>query len=185
MIRSVVWGSERLKFTEHAALSENFSNFTLQGVVIGSSSDVPMRFDYHVSTDEHWRTTGASVTVIRGNDVQDFVFVPDAAQNWLVNGEDVAAYKGCIDIDLGFSPVTNTLPIRRLDLEVGQSADVEAAWLRYPELDFVKLPQRYTRQSEHIYTYESFLNGFTAQLEVDEYGFVKSYEGLWHRLATS
>lgn len=39
----------------------------------------------------------------------------------LLNGVDCPAVAGCTDIDLGFSPSTNLLPIRRLSLEVGDT----------------------------------------------------------------
>jgi hypothetical protein len=42
---------------------------------------------------------------------------------------------GCVNIDLNFSPSTNLLPIRRLDLSVGASAIVRAAWLRFPGMN--------------------------------------------------
>jgi hypothetical protein len=74
---------------------------------------------------------------------------------------------GARDIDLGFSPLTNTLAIHRLGLEIGESEQIGAAWLRFPELDVRLLPQRYTRLSETTYRYESE-SGFSADLEVDD-----------------
>jgi hypothetical protein len=51
---------------------------------------------------------------------------------------------GAIDIDLSISPFTNTLPIRRMDLAPGNSADIVAAYIRVPELTATRDPQRYT-----------------------------------------
>jgi hypothetical protein len=44
---------------------------------------------------------------------------------------ECGAGEGCLDIDLGFSPSTNLLPIRRLTLAVGEAATVRAAWLPF------------------------------------------------------
>lgn len=185
MIRSVVWTSERIPSTEYAVLDEDLNGFTLRGVVICSPSDGPMRIDYHVLLNPMWETTSVSVTTTNSEGVRDFIIVPDASHNWHVNGQEIPAYRGCIDIDLGFSPVTNTLPIRRLGLKVGHSADVEAAWLQYPGFAFVRLPQRYTHLSEQTYIYESQNGGFRAQLDIDEHGLVETYEGIWRTAAIS
>ena len=91
----------------------------------------------------------------------------------------------CIDADLGISPSTNTLPIRRLNLAVGESRELTAAWVRFPELTVEPLAQRYTRLAERRYRYESTVSGFTAELEVDDLGLVISYENIWQRVAES
>ena len=87
--------------------------------------------------------------------------------------------RGCIDVDLGFSPVTNTLPIRRLALPVGGEAAVRAAWLRFPELEFVPLEQVYRRLAAERYLYESAGGRFRAELEVDAWGLVTRYGDYW------
>lgn len=63
---------------------------------------------------------------------------------------------GAIDIDLGWSPSTNTLPIKRLNLEIGQSSgELIAAWVRFPELTLQPLPQEHIRLAERQYRYSS------------------------------
>jgi hypothetical protein len=86
-----------------------------------------------------------------------------------------------VDIDLGFTPATNTLPIRRLALGIGESARVRSAWLRFPELRLEPLEQVYTRQAERSFRYRSLVDGelFIARLDTDMLGWVIRYEGLW------
>jgi hypothetical protein len=52
--------------------------------------------------------------------VDELAFPPDLEGN----GAAVSAVEGCIDIDLKYSPSTNLLPIRRLNLAIGESAEV-------------------------------------------------------------
>jgi hypothetical protein len=94
----------------------------------------------------------------------------------------VPQFNGCIDVDLGISPSTNTLPIRRLNLAIGQPEDVVAAWVRFPDLSLEPLPQRYTRVSDDRYKYESG-SGFQTEMTVDESGLVIVYEKGWERVA--
>ena len=73
----------------------------------------------------------------------------------------------------------NLLPIRRLNLEVGQQAEVRSAWLRFPSFKLEPLSQVYTRLDEFTYRYSSNEGEFVADLTVDEVGFVTDYPGLW------
>ena len=86
---------------------------------------------------------------------------------------------GCIDLDLNFSPATNLLPIRRLDLAIGQQMQVQAAWLRFPSFKLEPLSQLYKRIDETTYRYESGGGSFVTALTVNASGFVTTYPGLW------
>jgi hypothetical protein len=86
---------------------------------------------------------------------------------------------GCIDLDLGFSPSTNLLPIRRLGLAVGQEAEVKAAWLRFPGLPLEPLEQLYRRIDVTTYRYESAGGSFVTELQVNAQGLVTRYPNFW------
>ena len=53
---------------------------------------------------------------------QDTLAARESQLRAVMDGVPAPALKGCKDIDLGCSPSTNTLPIRRLRLAVGASA---------------------------------------------------------------
>jgi hypothetical protein len=82
-------------------------------------------------------------------------------------------------VDLNFSPSTNLLPIRRLELAVGEEGPAAAAWLRFPSLRLERLDQTYRRLGERAYRYESADGAFRRDIEVDEAGLVTRYPGLW------
>ncbi|MCY0877421.1 MAG: putative glycolipid-binding domain-containing protein [Firmicutes bacterium] len=103
---------------------------------------------------------------------------------WLVNGTAAPGLAPCLDVDIGVTPSTNSLAIRRLTLHVGESQDVWACWVSIPELTVHALAQRYTRLSSDVYRYESLQSGFSARLRVDEEGIVQEYPGLWRALST-
>lgn len=86
---------------------------------------------------------------------------------------------GCIDIDLAFSSSTNMLPIRRLDLAIGQEAKVRAAWLRFPSFTLEPLDQLYRRIDAATYRYESAGGVFVTELQVNAAGFAALYPNLW------
>jgi uncharacterized protein len=103
----------------------------------------------------------------------------DGLGGWSVEGTERADLHGCTDVDLEFTPATNTLPIRRLGLEPGQSAEIEAAWVRVPSLGVERSVQRYERLGERLYKYSS--GDFAVELNVDEHGLVLDYPPFWVR----
>jgi len=103
----------------------------------------------------------------------------DSARCWRLNGTECPAVAGCIDLDLNFSPSTNLVPIRRLNLAIGQEARVHAAWLRFPGFVLEPLEQLYRRVGATTYRYESGGGRFVTELQVDAAGFVTHYPGFW------
>ena len=103
----------------------------------------------------------------------------DQSGRWTVDRIDRPDLAGCEDIDLSFTPATNLLPVRRLNLVIGESAEVRAAWLRFPKLDVQVLDQVYTRLDANRYLYQSADRTFERILTVNQAGFVIDYPGLW------
>ena len=101
------------------------------------------------------------------------------AGNWKMNGHEIPEVAGCTDVDLNFSPVTNTLPVRRLKLAVGEKAAVRAAWLRFPSFRLEPLEQIYERTAENKYRYESAGGRFATEIETDELGLAVRYGEFW------
>jgi hypothetical protein len=126
-----------------------------------------------------WQTLSGKVDGWVGEKIVEIEISVDPRHHWWLNGEECIGVSGCSDLDLNFSPSTNLLPIRRLGLELGQRAEVRAAWLRFPSFTIEPLEQYYTRIDEAIYRYESAGGRFVTELKVDEAGFVTEYPGFW------
>lgn len=135
--------------------------------------------------DASWSTTAAKVSGWLGPADVEIELTVDPEHNWRLNGLERPAVAGCIDLDLNFSPSTNLLPIRRLNLAVGEEAEVKAAWLRFPSFELEPLSQIYRRVDESTYRYESGGGSFVADLEVDRVGFVTNYPGIWQAEAAT
>jgi hypothetical protein len=80
-------------------------------------------------------------------------------------------------VDLGFSPLTNTLPIRAHRLhQGGEPRDYVMALVEVPSLEVVRSEQRYEPLAAGLVRFRS--GDFAAMLEVDDDGFVVRYPGL-------
>ena len=139
----------------------------------------PCRLDYVVICDSQWETRSGRVAGWVGNGLVEVELKVDSARRWWLNGTECPAVEGCIDLDLNFSPSTNLLPIRRLDLAVGQEAKVQAAWLRFPSFTLEPLDQLYRRIDLETYVYESAGGEFVRRLRVNVAGLVTHYPAFW------
>ena len=164
---------------EVASIEHGNPNWHLQGTVLVEDEGRPCRLDYAVVCDSEWRTLWARVNGWVGSAQVNQRVARNLAGEWRQNGQVCPAVQGCLDVDLAFTPITNLLPIRRLELAVGSSASVRAAWLRFPDFTLVPLDQVYSRESKDRYLYESGAGRFRATLEVDGEGLVHRYGNIW------
>jgi hypothetical protein len=177
--RRVAWRrSDEVETDEHCTLTLRDGGLSLVGTVLGAEGGVPVRIEYRVLADGSGMTTAAHVRDLRGFEQRAMTLERDVKGNWRVDGVVVRSLKSCTDVDLGCSPSTNTLPIRRLRLGIGASKTIQAAWLRFPELTVVKAAETYTRLDEFTYRYAS--GTFEAELTVDDDGLVAAYAE-WRR----
>jgi uncharacterized protein len=179
--RHVVWRrSSDLQTIEWCTLTQGPSENILEGLIVGASVDLPLRIEYRIVCHSTWQTSIVDVRQQYGREETLLVLVRDAAGAWVRNGQPMPTLGGCTDVDLGFSPSTNTLPIRRLAPAAGQSETIEAAWVLFPDLEVRASPQTYTRISDQNYRFAS--GDFVAELCVDAAGLVTDYWE-WQRIA--
>jgi hypothetical protein len=164
--------------SEVCVLERAGGGWRLRGTVLTHEAKEPIELRYAVTVDQAWATTDVEVLVaFAGGDLRE---LPEIGELWS-GKERPRGYGDCADVDLSFTPATNTLPIRRLGLEVGEKADIAVAWLRWPELRVERVGQRYARLAADRYRYGQ--GDFEAELTVDEHGLVLEYEGLWKAIA--
>jgi hypothetical protein len=181
--RAVVWKNLLFNGTDYCALWHTPEGWLLKGTVVGVlKAQRPMLANYEVHCDENWLTHRVQVERTIGSDVKTLSVGVESRGVWRSLGGELRNLHGCDDIDLALTPATNTLPIRRLNLQIGSSESVIAAWVKFPELTIQPLSQRYTRIAKDTYRYESN-TGVSAEIVVDDLGLVIAYPGGWERIA--
>jgi hypothetical protein len=177
--RYILWRSIYLPGHDACRLFPQDAEWHLTGTAVFLHDQHPCQLAYLVVCDVQWNTLRGTVSGWLGDQTVAIELTTNSDRDWRLNGAPQSDVKGCIDLDLNFSPSTNLLPIRRLNLEIGQVAEVKAAWLRFPGFDLEPLSQVYKRVDEFTYRYESGGGSFVADLTVNADGFVTDYPGLW------
>jgi hypothetical protein len=175
--RAFLWQRVDTIGVEYAELG--WDPVRIRGEVVVVEDRTPFAVSYEVDCDGAGLTSRAQVQVKRSGALDQLTLTRGPTGDWTANGRPLPELHGIGDVDLSITPSTNTPPLRRLGLGVGQSAEVTAAWVRLPALDVVPLRQIYRRVEASIYSYEAPELQFRATLEVDREGVVQSYGDLW------
>jgi hypothetical protein len=173
MSRRVLWERSDVPGFEWCELSPIESGHALRGIALLAADGVPWRVDYRIELDLEGRTRAVRIEAEGGPNLVVIKLDADGAGHWLQDGEPIISSAAALDVDLGFSPSTNTLPIRRLGLAVGERRDIEVAWVLFPSFEVEHGRQSYQRLDERTWRYRS--EGFQGDLVVDEEGLVETY----------
>jgi uncharacterized protein len=185
VIREVMWWAWDVPGLGHLRLAVRDRGLVADGVVLGMANCRPFRLAYEVRCDANWRVRAVRVGV--PGEPPKVELLSDGEGNWATfNGRTVPHLNGCQYVDISETPFTNTLPIRRLGLAPGTSADISVVYFEGTELQPWPEPQRYTCLQKGgeggLYRFLSLDGGFTAELPVDTDGLVVDYPGLFKRV---
>jgi uncharacterized protein len=189
MLSDVFWATSREPGLEHLHMVEGEAGVEADGLVLGVAGGTAFRLAYQVRAGSEWAVRECRLRV-GGADQRELRILGDGRGRWTDGkGETLPALDGCIDVDIQVTPFTNTLPIRRLGLAAGASAEIVVAYLSVPELGVRSVRQRYTclawGEDGGVYRYEGLETGFRADVSVDAQGLVVEYGGIWRRVWTS
>jgi hypothetical protein len=177
-----IWNKEREGLgLEHLLLAAGVAD----SVVLGfDQQHGPFRLTYRLSWDDAWRLRAADLLVATERAARSLRLQTDGQGRWQDgNGRAIDALTGCVDVDIWPTPFTNSFPIRRMPLALGERREFRMAWVAAPELTVQPQAQAYTRLAERRYRFESLDgDGFQTQLPVDEDSIVLDYPGLFRRV---
>ncbi len=181
---AILWRRLDIEGHDSCQLVRLEDGWRLTGMAVFGHEGQACVASYGAECDAAWRTRSAVVTGWLGAQALDFHISTDAGR-WTLNGVEQPQVAGCIDVDLGFTPATNLLGLRRFALAIGQQTPAAAAYLAFPELRMQWLEQTYCRLDATKYRYTASAYRYDDVLEVSEHGFVLDYPGLWKAVATS
>jgi hypothetical protein len=180
LISKVVWLGGDLPLMELATLWRTTQGHALRGSVVGRVADTELALRYDVGCTPTWETRTVRVEMDAPPERRRILVDVDETGAWTIDGVAKPELSGIRDVDIEVTPSTNTLPIRRLALGVGEQARVTAAWIRVPSLEVFPLRQSYARLAGDRYEYRA--EDFRAELVVDRHGLVEEYGSFWRRL---
>ncbi|MGE5174650.1 MAG: putative glycolipid-binding domain-containing protein [Betaproteobacteria bacterium] len=166
---------------EHLLLSE----YLADSIILAFDEELgPFRLTYHLTWEESWRLRQADLVVATERFTRSLSVQTDGHGHWQHgDGRVIEELDGCVDVDIWPTPFTNSFPINREPMTVGELREFRMTWISAPELSLHVQPQAYTRLADRLYLFENLDgSGFQEELPVDEYGIVLDYPGLFRRV---
>ena len=198
MRRLVVWEGIDEWRAEIAEVEFDERGICATGTQVGLDP-LPYRLDYTLEAPEEFVTSRLQVEVTGEGWSRALHLMHDGAGRWTCDaraagdvdlpapGGDARALEGALDCDLGLSPLTNLMPVRRHGLDQRAGAhDFLMAWVSSPELEVTPSAQRYEHVRPGVVRFvdRGVAAGFTSELEVDEDGLVRVYPELARRVSS-
>jgi uncharacterized protein len=166
---------------EHAVLRKKAGYIEVQSAVICDPVHAGFAALYSLRLDSGWCVIDMQASLI-GTAESIYLRRTEEGHWFDGNNRSLLHLNGIFDVDLSITPFTNSLPIRRLKLRIGESAEIATAYVAFPQLMLSLDSQRYTRVAVDRYRYESLDSDFVREITVDCNGLVVTYPGLFQRI---
>ena len=183
---------DRVGFGSELAIVSADRGLRASGWTLGAAPE-PYSCHYTLATDERWATLSLEIQTEGAGWARSLRLARKSARDeWKVRASETGSLAGppagaeyperivdALDVDIAFSPLTNTLPIRRLDLlkqPVGSEVEVNVAFVELPSLAVIDSAQRYAVAGDGQLGFRS--GDYRVQIAVDPEGFVVDYPGL-------
>lgn len=197
MTTLVTWRSEDGRATEGTRLLIGDGGLRALGRMVHGGIDAPpFTASYRLVADAEGNVRRLAVTSATAGRERHLTLNRSDDGFWLLDtgsGGSRSDFAGSVDVDLAFSPMFNTLPIRRLGLHRGPGDHLlKVVFVALPELTAEVVDQRYravsplgegARPGEAVVGFT--WNTFAAELVVDADAVVTSYPGVAARLPDS
>ena len=158
------------------------SGYSIEGHTTAVEQGEVWAVRYAISLDDRWITRGARIWGWAVGGERETRLDADGLGHWEVDGTPRPEIDGCLDVDLESSACTNMIPLRRLELRVGQTARAPAAYVRARDVRVERLEQTYTRLrddgSTQRYQYRAPGFDFESVLVYDACGVTLDYPGI-------
>jgi Uncharacterized protein conserved in bacteria len=169
--RSIRWKGLYLETLEHCHVHARDRDTRIRGTVIGPDFGL----FYRLRLDENGHTRTVRIEHTDGRVLELFA---DGAGAWSDDrAEPLPALRGCLDVDIWPTPMTNSLPIWRTEWTDGQPVRFAMAWVDATEMTYKRSEQVYTRLDATRFRYQS--GDFERVLDVDGDGLAVNYPGIF------
>jgi uncharacterized protein len=180
---NILWKGREYESLENCLVETSSAGTAINSLIVGCYEGKIYKVEYCIKTNPDWQTVFLEINSRHNDQVQHIKLESDGKGNWMHNDKKADQFSGCIDVDIPLTPFTNTLPIRRLTLNKGQSTEIRVIYCDLLEKEIKAVAQKYTCLSPTEYHYENIPNDFEATIQTDGSGFVVDYPSLFVRMA--
>ena len=184
MTNELIWQHLDQPGWEHVRVQDDHPGWTVfDSIFVRHHNGQVLRGGYTLVTDKQWRTLELRLMVeTEPGSMEGVHLLTEGDGRWMdANENPMPELDGCLDVDIQWSPLTNTLPVNRLSLEVGVDQELRVAYISRPQLMVRPVAQRYSLVDDTTVRYSSETRDFQREITLDPEGYVVTYPSLFTR----
>ena len=177
----VRWRSLLVEGLEHCVIRTSDTTVTIEGGLVSGPIAAPYGLRYRLVLDADWGgTRSIHVTAVGG---ATLALRHDGYGQWSdASGQARGDLAGARDVDLPLTPLTLVLPVRRLGLKAGKTAEVEVVAIDGVALTATKAKRRLTRIETGRLSVEALPDGPAREWGLDEREIPRDCDGVFVRM---
>lgn len=183
MTQTIVWKGLMYPSMECCCIAYGESGITVRGTVVGCDEGRPFNIDYAIDLQASWQIGSFSIQNNLSPQLDLQTFVTDDNGNWYNSADNTIVAAGCEAIDISLTPFTNTLSIRKLALQPGETGEIKVLYADIQACTLYATTQHYTRLTEDTYRFSTEDGSFMADITVDSDMTVTYYKQLFERVS--
>lgn len=183
MQHNLLWSGHEYHSLENCLVGKTAGGVKVVSVILGNYGGFIYRVDYELVINSKWEAVLLKMKTQFGDKLETLQLEHDGRGNWKENGLLAERLKGCIDVDISLTPLTNTPPINRLRLSEGDGQEIVVAYINVLDRCVQPARQKYTRLAFNRYRFEDASTNFQADIFVDGNCFVTDYPLLFEQTA--
>jgi len=177
MQKKITWHGQAWQSEEQCEISSSEAGIEVRGSIQGTSEDgQDFEINYTLELSPEWQIQHVVVRDAKdeGNEL-DLQY--ENGQWFAVDGWHLGNFDHVEYVDITLTPLTNTLPIRHLEFAEGEPQSISVLYIDLPSFKVRKVDQYYTKIGKNTYRFQQ--DDFTADIVVDDEGFVVVYPNLF------
>lgn len=180
MQKSIVWEGLADDTEEHCAVNFLDAGIIVRSEIEGWAEGKPVYAEYSIHLDSNWSVREFDIDFHVSDYRHAYQFRRNEAGRWTDgSGKPYPEFDGCRFIDITLTPFTNSLPINALHIAESENAEFDLLYVDVLNNEIRRDRQKYTRMPGNVFHFENDEGRFSAEIEVDEDGFVSHYPGLF------
>lgn len=184
MTSELIWQHLEAPGWEHVRVITDHPGWTVfDSILVREDGGQVLRGGYTLVVDKQWRTLELRFMLESApGSMQGIHLLSEGEGRWTdADEQHIPELDGILDVDIQWSPLTNTLPLKRLDMQEESDHDIRVAYISLPQLALQVVDQHYHRPSASTIEFSAPGSPEKYLMDVDQDGYVSAYPELFER----
>lgn len=184
MTSELIWRHLDTAGWEHVRVVADHPGWDVyDSIFVRTHGDLVLRGGYTLVTDKQWRTLELRLMVETSPGTMEGLHLMTEGDGRWTDADErhIPELDGIFDIEIQWTPLTASLPINRIPLEIGAEQQVSVAFISLPDLVIAPMVQTFARIDDSHVRHSSPVRPKMAELTIDEHGYVVEYPNHFSR----